>query len=361
MAQAAPDPSIPASSSTVEVRIIDTTCYGSVNTSLVFDPSLPGHETFRFPSYAFLITNPRLNKHVLFDLGMAKNWTTSLPPTSVEFIQRHMPFTVERNVQDILDADISPFGVKAGDISSVIWSHHHFDHRGDMSTFPPSTELVIGPGFQGAYAPYYPTDPTSSINEHELQGRPVRELAESAFALRAGLFPAHDFFGDGSLYILSAPGHTVGHLCALARLTSAPKPTFAFLGGDCAHHPGIFRPSPYLPLPCHLPYLPNPSTHQPSSSPGQPVDPFFRAQTGVNADQRLAEQSVRAMQEFDAREDVLVCISHDASLLDIGVEFYPATLNNWKALEKDGRLNTDRVKWSFCRDFNASEGSKAQH
>lgn len=359
-AQPAPGVSIPDSPSTVDVSIIDTTSYGSVNTSLVFDPHFPGHETFKFPSYAFLITHPHLNKHVLFDLGITKDWARFLPPTSTQFIIEHMPFTAKRDVQEIIDEDPGRLGVKTSDITSVIWSHHHFDHRGDITSFPSSTELVLGPGFQNAFAPYYPANPTSTINERELQGRPVRELAGSDFTLRVGRFPAHDFFGDGSLYILNAPGHTVGHICALARLTSGPRPTFAFLGGDCAHHPGIFRPSPYLPLPCHLPPLTDspPSDellmHSLRNSIKSPAEPFFKANIGVNVDQPTAEESVSAMQEFDAHEDVLVCVAHDASLLDCGIEFYPGKLNGWKELEKKGRVRKDRVTWSFCWDFDTS-------
>lgn len=93
-----------------------------------------------------------------------------------------------------------------------------------------------------------------------------------------------------------------------------------------------------------------------------PVEPFFKAQTGVNVNQPLAEESVRARQEFDAHEDILVCITHDAGLLNRGIEFCPARLNDWKELENIGRLARDQVKWSFCWDFGspASGNSKSQ-
>lgn len=31
------------------------------------------------------------------------------------------------------------------------WSHWHWDHTGDMTQFPSSTELVVGPGFTEAF------------------------------------------------------------------------------------------------------------------------------------------------------------------------------------------------------------------
>lgn len=39
---------------------------------------------------------------------------------------------------------------------------------------------------------------------------------------KVGRFEAFDYFGDGSYYILNAPGHAIGHICALARVTSNP-------------------------------------------------------------------------------------------------------------------------------------------
>jgi len=50
-----------------------------------------------------------------------------------------------------------------------------------------------------------------------------------------GPFPnALDFFGDGSLYIVDAPGHLPGHVNILAR-TSADG-GWVYLAGDSAHH-----------------------------------------------------------------------------------------------------------------------------
>lgn len=38
-------------------------------------------------------------------------------------------------------------------------------------------------------------------------------------------------FGDGSFYLLEAPGHATGHMCGLARTTADP-PLFVFMGAD---------------------------------------------------------------------------------------------------------------------------------
>jgi glyoxylase-like metal-dependent hydrolase (beta-lactamase superfamily II) len=43
---------------------------------------------------------------------------------------------------------------------------------------------------------------------------------------------ALDFFGDGSFWVINAPGHMPGNLCAAARLESGD---WVLLGGDCCH------------------------------------------------------------------------------------------------------------------------------
>ncbi|KIX00273.1 uncharacterized protein Z518_10412 [Rhinocladiella mackenziei CBS 650.93] len=359
----APELHIPASSSCVDVRLIDTTTYGKVPASLVFTPALPGYDMFTFPSYSFLISNSNSNKHVLFDLGMRKDWETALPPKTVGFVKQYMPFTIEANLHETLDEDAGHLGITSQSISTVIWSHHHFDHRGDITAFPSTTELVVGPGFTNEYVPAYPTNPESSILETELQGRPIRELDDASFTLKIGQLPAHDLFGDGSFYILSAPGHTIGHLCALARVSNTPIPSFVFIGGDCAHYPGIFRPTEYLPLPKEVPAAPG-SRFGVAPCPGMWIqeyvhpkksatEPFLGPNAGVNEHPEQADHSVSAMEEFDANEDILVCIAHDPALLG-NVDFYPKKLNDWKKQEKK-----EAVKWSFCGDFDVRAAKKS--
>lgn len=46
-------------------------------------------------------------------------------------------------------------------------SHWHADHTGDPSTFPPTTELVVGPGFKNKLLPGYPADPNGLILESD--------------------------------------------------------------------------------------------------------------------------------------------------------------------------------------------------
>ena len=85
-------------------------------------------------------------------------------------------------------------------------SHYHCDHIGDVSTFPKSTELVVGPDFKDYIVPGYPTDKDAPIRESDYEGRPVRQIEFDDSSIVIGQFRATDYFGDGSFYLLDSPG-----------------------------------------------------------------------------------------------------------------------------------------------------------
>jgi len=111
-----------------------------------------------------------------------------------------------------LMAALAALGVKPADVRFVAISHIHPDHAGNVDEFPDST--VIVQQAEGAYAQTLPQRPFSS--EHKIQ--PI-----------AG---DKDLFGDGTLVILSTPGHTPGHQSLLVHLA---KTGYIVLSGDVVH------------------------------------------------------------------------------------------------------------------------------
>lgn len=111
--------------------------------------------------------------------------------------------------------------------NSLISRYHHLDHSGDTSTFPKHTKILVGPGFRDAFLPGFPAKEGSPFPESAFEGRDVVEVPFSQDVL-VGKYQAHDYFGDGSLYVLNVPGHAVGHIAALVRTT---KDSFVFMGG----------------------------------------------------------------------------------------------------------------------------------
>lgn len=231
-----------------------------------------------------------------------------------------------------------------GNAATVTWSHYHWDHVGDMTQFPPSTSVTVGRGFKADpnLLPGYPINLKSPVLASDFANR---ELCEISFegALRIGGLPAHDYFGDGSFYLLDTPGHCVGHMCGLARTTPSHSShagdgsTFIFMGGDICHFAGVFRPSPSVPLTAsccpaefheryHRLWSDAKKNDEPHGDPA--TTPLYSVSThkrSAYVEPHTAAQSVLAMKDhFDAASNVLVLIAHDPAVL--GARVLP-TLN----------------------------------
>jgi len=171
---------------------------------------------------------------------------------------------------------------------------------------------------------------------------------------RIGRFEAFDYFGDGSYYILNAPGHAIGHICALARVTSDPD-SYIFMGGDAAHQAGEFRPSKYLPLPDAI--VPHPlDIHSATPCPGALFEhllrsgdrtkPFFDvAKDGVSVDAGEAQSTIGKLQETDAHNNILVVIAHDNGVIPF-ISFFPKYANDFNSKNWD-----EKGRWAFLKDF----------
>ncbi|OQV09344.1 hypothetical protein CLAIMM_13474 [Cladophialophora immunda] len=348
---------IPPSKHTVTVRIIDSTSQLSAHAPMILEPAIHGHEMLQCPAYSFLIEHPS-GRNVLYDLGTRKDWE-NLPPLVQGLLKHHdLTIRVEKNVAEILQEHGTP--VADGAIEALIWSHWHYDHIGDPSTFPGSTALVVGPGFREAFLPGYPEGKDSPIRQSDYQGRELRELEFDAGQKRIGGLQYHDYFGDGSFYVLNAPGHAVGHLCALARVTAAgsetsDQDTFIFMGGDACHHGGEFRPTEYLPLPTK--FEPSPlkagtlnvcpgAWLQAVHHEGKADQPFYRVKKGFSHHEEDCERTIARVTEFDGADNVLVVIAHDPALIEQGFPMFPAAANDWRQGDFANKL-----RWCFIKDF----------
>lgn len=327
---------------------------------LFWRPSMKGFDGIHVPIYCFLVSHG--NRHVLFDLGVRLDWENYAPRT-VDLIRKTTQCRTEQNVSEILDAhaagqtDQSSPAVRSTDIEAIIWSHHHFDHIGDPSTFPAATTLVVGPGVPQLCWPGYPTKPDAMVLDADAAGRVVQEIDFARQPLRVGRFDAFDYFGDGSFYLLDSPGHSVGHMTALARVTAggADGDSFVLMGADACHHPGVLRPTEYLPLPTQVAPLPMaqfPAVHacpgevlQQLQRNGSAVEPFFDVSPVLFPDHEAAQETVRKIAELDAAENVFVILAHDESIKNY-IDLFPLSINGWRA-----KGLGSATRWLFCKDF----------
>jgi len=111
-----------------------------------------------------------------------------------------------------LASQLDEIGVKPADIRYLALSHSHGDHVGNVKLFPQATLVV-------QKAEYDWPDPLG-----------VPRFPKDMKAIKAE--GDHDLFGDGSVLLISTPGHSPGHQCLLVKL---PKTGALMLTGDAVH------------------------------------------------------------------------------------------------------------------------------
>jgi hypothetical protein len=112
---------IPASSTVVGVRVIDSTVRIRLPTAVFVKDQVKGHEFVECPAYSFLVEHPSGLK-LLFDLAVRKDME-GFPPMIHSALQRQAAIpgsfaTVEKDVAGILKEEGS---IELGDINAIIW------------------------------------------------------------------------------------------------------------------------------------------------------------------------------------------------------------------------------------------------
>jgi N-acyl homoserine lactone hydrolase len=190
------------------------------NDESVWTPGENVGRSIEFSSTCWLIK--RGGEWVLWDTGVPQSalddpngWST-LP----KLIVYHLDRTITGQLAEI--------GLKAKDITYVAVSHTHGDHIGNVGLFPDSTVLIQRVEYSWISSPDGPNDNVNQLKAlaRKLMGRPKQ--------LRL-LDGDTDLFGDGSVVLISTPGHTPGHQSLLVHLT---KTGFVILSGDVAHSEG---------------------------------------------------------------------------------------------------------------------------
>ena len=120
-----------------------------------------------------------------------------------------------------LGSQLAELGVAPEQIKHLAFSHSHADHVGNANLFTAATLYIQQAEYDAAFG--------AEAAKFGFQPANYEKLRASTMVKLNG---DHDVFGDGSVRILSTPGHTPGHQSLLVRL---PKTGVVVLSGDLAH------------------------------------------------------------------------------------------------------------------------------
>ncbi len=121
-----------------------------------------------------------------------------------------------------LRAQLSAIGVEPRDVTHVAFSHTHGDHVGNANLFAAATLYIQQAEYDVAFGP-------DAVSKWNFEVTSYDKLRASKMVKLNG---DHDVFGDGSVVLISTPGHTPGHQSLLVKL---PKRGPVILSGDMVH------------------------------------------------------------------------------------------------------------------------------
>jgi N-acyl homoserine lactone hydrolase len=126
----------------------------------------------------------------------------------------------------LLARGLDPLG-----IDLVVMTHMHYDHTGSVEAFPRSTFVVDEREWEAAIHGGFLQGYRRKLFDHGYEWRTIDFGAPQVDSF-ASFGRAVDLFGDGSVRLLSTPGHTKGHMSVLLRLRSGRE---LLLAADAAY------------------------------------------------------------------------------------------------------------------------------
>jgi len=160
-------------------------------------------------------------------------WDTGVPQTALNDPRgwSTLPKLIVYHLDRSLTDQLAEIGLKAGDIGRVAISHTHGDHIGNVWLFPNATIVMQRAEYSWIHSPNGPNDNVNQLMAlaRRLMGTPKNLQLIDGDA---------DVFADGSVTLVSTPGHTPGHQSLLVHLR---KSGFIMLSGDLAHSEDNFE------------------------------------------------------------------------------------------------------------------------
>jgi glyoxylase-like metal-dependent hydrolase (beta-lactamase superfamily II) len=183
-----------------------------------------GNALLELPVYVYVFEHPT-HGPVLIDAGFPRR--TSVDVADYPGKQMANLLGVEMEPGSAVVDRLGEIGRSTDDVEHIVITHMHADHIGGVEDFPGAT-LHVGEGeWESAYEAGFLGKPDVS----PFDGRTSVDHLSFGDTAPYGPFEGHrDLFGDGSVVVMPAGGHTPGHVAVLVNLAGGSY----LIAGDCA-------------------------------------------------------------------------------------------------------------------------------
>ncbi|MBL7684873.1 MAG: MBL fold metallo-hydrolase [Deltaproteobacteria bacterium] len=199
----------------------------------------------------FYLVHHSIHGLILIDIGLGEHYPRDLKNWYLNrWLETQLPS--EFSPSDSAKSQLQKMGITSDQIQKVIFTHLHFDHMHGVTDFPTATLVVAREEWQAFESQSrfwgrlkgYMTDLKSAI-QNRLQ------LIDFESNSKVDPFEkVYDLFQDGSVLLISTPGHTPGHQSVLLKLNSNER---VLLTGDAVWvREGYEKPAPKSFLVRHL-------------------------------------------------------------------------------------------------------------
>lgn len=169
-------------------------------------PSYPEARDINIPINMWILDHPK--GLVVYDTG--NNVAVSDGNCTSHWTQGLCDFLKPGQTRaDVIDQQLKKLGYSVDDVKIVISSHSHLDHIGNIEMFPNAIHVIQKKELYQAWWPETFQRGGAHVVADYDDARDFNYLT---------LEGDYDLFGDGSVMILSTPGHTLGHQSVKVKL-----------------------------------------------------------------------------------------------------------------------------------------------
>jgi N-acyl homoserine lactone hydrolase len=165
------------------------------------------------PIPAFLVEHPRAGA-VLIDTGLHPSCTSDPGGNLGRAFGTVTPIRMQHD--QALRFQLPERGVQPKDVRVVIMTHLHVDHASAVSEFPDATFVIDRREWEAAAGGGMLQGYHQRQFDHAFDWRTLDYSADPVGSF-AGFAQSLDLFGDGSVRLVSTPGHTLGHQSVVLR------------------------------------------------------------------------------------------------------------------------------------------------